>query len=147
MQTIGPTYRAYADPRWDKGMFDPLSNILASMRYALARYGSLPAAYNRKGGYHDGGVIPGRDEGYAFVQGGERVLSRPQTDAFERLVDGVLSKPTPLGPFGSLAMQPAAGPTTQVDIHNENHFREEVDLDLFNQRQDFAVRAVSGFGG
>lgn len=57
MQTIAPTYRAYRHPQYDKGMRDPLSNILASMRYALARYGSLAKAYNRKGGYAGGGLV------------------------------------------------------------------------------------------
>ena len=39
------------------------------------------------------------------------------------------------------------GSSVVNNFHNENHFTEAVDLDLFNQRQDFAVRAVSGFGG
>lgn len=51
MQVIDPTFRAYAMPGYSSNIFDPLSNILASMRYALARYGSLPRAYNRPGGY------------------------------------------------------------------------------------------------
>ena len=54
MQVIDPTFRAYAMPGYNTNIFDPLSNILASMRYALARYGSLPSAYNRKGGYLNG---------------------------------------------------------------------------------------------
>lgn len=57
LQTIGSTYRSYAHPKYNKGVFDPLSNILASMRYAIARYGSLQAAYNRKGGYAGGGLV------------------------------------------------------------------------------------------
>ena len=57
MQTIDPTYRAYAHPQYNRGPYDPLSNILASMRYALAVYGSLPRAYGRKGGYAAGGLV------------------------------------------------------------------------------------------
>lgn len=57
MQVIDPTFRAYAHPSYNKNIYDPLSNILASMRYALARYGSLPAAYDRKGGYAGGGLV------------------------------------------------------------------------------------------
>ncbi|MFD6364487.1 hypothetical protein ACFWFX_32290, partial [Streptomyces roseolus] len=34
---------------------NPLANIYASMRYAMDRYGSLPTAYNRPGGYANGG--------------------------------------------------------------------------------------------
>ncbi|MGN6037255.1 transglycosylase SLT domain-containing protein [Brevibacterium casei] len=57
MQVIGPTFRANAHPKYNKDIWDPLSNILASMRYALKRYGSLPAAYNKKGGYSGGGLV------------------------------------------------------------------------------------------
>ncbi|MEJ5915336.1 lytic transglycosylase domain-containing protein [Pseudokineococcus sp. 1T1Z-3] len=54
LQVIPPTFRAHALDGYDQDIFDPLSNILASMRYALSRYGSLPKAYNRKGGYSRG---------------------------------------------------------------------------------------------
>ena len=57
MQVIEPTFRAYARPGYDKDIFDPLSNILASIRYAIARYGDLEKAYNRPGGYADGGLV------------------------------------------------------------------------------------------
>ena len=57
MQVIAPTYSAYKHPGYNKGLYDPLSNILASMRYALGRYGSLTKAYNRKGGYSSGGLV------------------------------------------------------------------------------------------
>ncbi|MFJ7069206.1 phage tail tape measure protein [Streptomyces sp. NPDC101115] len=55
MQTIGATFNAYAGPLRGRGIYDPLANIYASMRYALARYGSLASAYNRPGGYAAGG--------------------------------------------------------------------------------------------
>ena len=52
-----PTFRAYARPGYDTDIYDPLSNILASIRYAMARYGDLEKAYNRSGGYADGGLV------------------------------------------------------------------------------------------
>ncbi len=55
MQTIGSTFNAYAGKLRSRGIYDPLANIYASMRYALDRYGSLAAAYNRAGGYASGG--------------------------------------------------------------------------------------------
>ena len=55
MQVIGPTFRAYARPGFDKDIFDPLSNILASIRYTRATYGSVRRGWDRKGGYADGG--------------------------------------------------------------------------------------------
>ena len=54
MQVIDPTFQAYRDRSLVNDIWDPMANIVASMRYALARYGSLPAAYNRKGGYAEG---------------------------------------------------------------------------------------------
>lgn len=56
MQVIDPTFRAYAKAPYNKNIWDPLSNILASVRYAVARYGSLSAAY-RGVGYENGGKV------------------------------------------------------------------------------------------
>ncbi|EOS7919905.1 tape measure protein [Enterococcus hirae] len=56
MQVIDPTFRAYAMPGFNSNIFDPLSNILASIRYALSRYGSLTNAY-RGHGYANGGIV------------------------------------------------------------------------------------------
>ncbi|RLL70518.1 hypothetical protein D7M15_16220 [Streptomyces sp. Z26] len=55
MQTIPGTFNAYAGKLRGRGIWDPLANIYASMRYALSRYGSLASAYNRPGGYASGG--------------------------------------------------------------------------------------------
>lgn len=56
LQVIDPTFRQYAMPGFNSNIYDPLSNILASIRYALSRYGSLSAAY-RGVGYANGGII------------------------------------------------------------------------------------------
>jgi SLT domain-containing protein/phage-related minor tail protein len=56
MQVIDPTFRQYATPGFNSNIYDPLSNILASIRYALATYGSLTNAY-RGVGYENGGII------------------------------------------------------------------------------------------
>lgn len=56
MQVIDPTFRAYAIPGFNTNIYDPLSNIIASIKYALATYGSLSAAY-RGVGYENGGII------------------------------------------------------------------------------------------
>ncbi|MER5501374.1 peptidoglycan DD-metalloendopeptidase family protein [Streptomyces sp. NPDC002561] len=67
MQVIGPTFRSFAGSMRNTGPFsygvstNPLANIYASMRYAKSAYGSLPAAYNRPGGYASGG-LPGVGE-------------------------------------------------------------------------------------
>lgn len=56
LQVIDPTFRSYAMPGFNSNIYDPLSNILASIRYALSRYGSLSAAY-RGVGYEYGGIV------------------------------------------------------------------------------------------
>ena len=66
MQVIDPTFKAYAMHGYDKDIWDPLSNILASMKYALGRYGSLYKAYSRAGGYAEGGLINWHGEGAIF---------------------------------------------------------------------------------
>lgn len=55
MQVIDPTFASYAMPGHNSNIYDPLSNILASLRYAISRYGSLAKAY-RGTGYANGGI-------------------------------------------------------------------------------------------
>jgi hypothetical protein len=59
MQVIDGTFAAYRDKSLPNDPFNPMANIVASMNYALSRYGSLEKAYNRPGGYADGGLVDG----------------------------------------------------------------------------------------
>lgn len=52
MQVIDPTFQAYKMPGYDN-IWDPLSNMLAAIRYTLARYGSLTNGW-RGHGYEEG---------------------------------------------------------------------------------------------
>ncbi|WP_420032228.1 peptidoglycan DD-metalloendopeptidase family protein [Streptomyces sp. cg28] len=76
MQVIDGTFRAYAGKYKRTGPFlhgvsvDPMANIYASMRYALARYGSLSRAYNRPGGYAMGGIVGGLRINRGLPRGG-----------------------------------------------------------------------------
>ena len=54
MQVIDPTFKTYARAGFNSNIYDPLSNILASIRYAVSRYGSLEKAYRGVG--YAGGV-------------------------------------------------------------------------------------------
>jgi phage-related protein len=64
MQLIAGTFKSHAGPFLHTGPFaygvseNPLAQFYASMKYALSRYGSLPAAYNQPGGYDNGGYLP-----------------------------------------------------------------------------------------
>lgn len=53
MQVIDPTFRSYAYPGYDKNIYDPLSNMLAAIRYTVSRYGSLAKGW-RGHGYASG---------------------------------------------------------------------------------------------
>lgn len=57
VQVIDPTFRAYAVPPYNQNIWDPLSNVLAGVNYAIHRYGSIPAGM-RGVAYDNGGPIP-----------------------------------------------------------------------------------------
>ncbi len=77
MQVIDPTFRAYAMPGHSSNIWDPLSNILASIRYATSRYGSLTRAY-RGVGYELGGKNT-RDGLYRLSEGNKEEWVIPMT--------------------------------------------------------------------
>lgn len=58
MQTIMSTFLTYARELAGRGIYDPFANIVASIRYTVARYGSGPAGWDRAGGYDNGGMLP-----------------------------------------------------------------------------------------
>jgi len=88
MQVIDPTFRANRDPSLSGDIYDPLANIVASMRYALGRYGSLAAAYDKAGGYAAGGTVSS-DTVPAWLTPGERVLTVDQNRMFEQFVSNL----------------------------------------------------------
>ena len=54
MQVIDPTFKSYGHPGYKSNIWDPLSNILAGMRWSIYRYGSILGGFNRRGGYAEG---------------------------------------------------------------------------------------------
>ncbi|MFI5808972.1 phage tail tape measure protein [Streptomyces sp. NPDC051561] len=83
MQTIGGTFNAYAGPLRGRGIYDPLANIYASMRYAMSRYGSLARAYNRPGGYAGGGRPRAGELAWVGERGAELVEFGPGSQVFD----------------------------------------------------------------
>lgn len=75
MQVIDPTFRAYAKSPHNKNIWDPMSNILASLRYAISRYGSIAAAY-RGVGYENGGLVS-QDGLYRMGEGNKKEMVIP----------------------------------------------------------------------
>lgn len=74
MQVIDPTFKTWAMPPYNKDIYDPLSNMLASIRYAVARYGSLAKAYSGHG-YADGG-FPKFGEYFFARENGPELVGR-----------------------------------------------------------------------
>lgn len=88
MQMRDDTFLTHADPGFTN-IWDPESNIRSSMNYAVSRYGSLPAAYNIAGGYHDGGLAPaGRGLLRKTALEPEFVLNPKMTEAFIAWMQG-----------------------------------------------------------
>lgn len=79
MQVIRGTFKAHAGSMKNTGPFsygvstNPLANVYASMRYAKSRYGSLPRAYDRPGGYAAGGFPKLGELAWVGEQGPELV--------------------------------------------------------------------------
>lgn len=101
MQVIDPTFGAYAMPGYDKNIYDPLSNMLASIRYAVSRYGSLAAAYR--------GV--GYENGIGDINLSDLLPSLPMLDVKWFKDGGILTKPAlfqmPSGGIGGAAEREA----------------------------------------
>lgn len=71
MQVIDPTFRSYAMAPYNKDIYDPLSNMIASIRYTVSRYGSLYKGWTARGykGYKNGGM-PVNGEVYVANENG-----------------------------------------------------------------------------
>ena len=57
MQVVGSTFNRYKEPGYGD-IWKGLDNILASINYTIATYGSLGAGWNRPRGYALGGIVP-----------------------------------------------------------------------------------------
>lgn len=91
LQTIDPTFQAHRDRSLPNDVYDPFANIVASMRYAMSRYGSLQAAY-RGVGYDVGGTLePGHGSYFNGTGKQERVLNPTNTRSFDTLTNMLAS--------------------------------------------------------
>ncbi|MCF2130108.1 hypothetical protein L1I79_27300 [Strepomyces sp. STD 3.1] len=133
MQVIGPTFRSFAGKYRNKGPFlygtsvDPLANVYSSMRYALSAYGSLPRAYDRPGGYDQGGWMP---PGWGFngLSTPEAVFTPGQFQAFEGAANV------------GLAAAAGGGASTQYVINARTADFTVADLDRVTRVQEARAR-------
>lgn len=92
MQTIGPTFASYALRGYDRDIFDPLSNILAGLRYIKARYKSIFNVQQAVGatpkGYDNGGWV-GNGIWGNYSNKPEMVLNNAQGAALEQSIRGL----------------------------------------------------------
>lgn len=92
MQTIGPTFSAYALRGYDRDIYDPLSNILAGLRYIVARYHSIFNVQQAVGatprGYDNGGWV-GNGIWGNYSNKPEMVLNNAQGVALEQSIRGL----------------------------------------------------------
>ncbi|MEV3855048.1 phage tail tape measure protein [Streptomyces sp. NPDC050095] len=162
MQTIGSTFNAYAGKLRSRGIYDPLANIYASMRYALARYGSLAKAYNRAGGYATGGTPKAGEIAWVGENGPELVRFRGTETVLDHqsslatvgaqvgaaMVERMTrSLPQPVPPAASVraALPTADVPTATSAGHTYNFYPRTLDmtvrdLELLQRRQDALAR-------
>lgn len=130
MQVIGPTFAHYKHPNYDLEPHeygvseDPLSNILASIRYTVANYGSLAAGWQGHG-YDSGGWLPpGITMAYNGTGVPERVLTASQYE-------------------GLAAAAQTGGPAVNVHVYPRAEHSEADIADMVERRLSFAMRAVT----
>lgn len=98
MQVIDPTFKSYARKGFASDIYDPLSNILASVRYARARYGTLAEAY--KGVGYAGGVgipkikLPAYSPESSVVNAGSSSTSNNYSPSFTLNMSGTVDRTT-----------------------------------------------------
>lgn len=71
VQVIGSTFNAYRDPSLPNDRFNPLANLVAGMRYSMARYGTsgMLGVIGKGHGYRLGGIVGERPG--LYDQGGK----------------------------------------------------------------------------
>ena len=125
MQVIDPTFRAYAMPGYGKNIYDPLSNMLASIRSAVWRYGSLAAAYR--------GV--GYESGIGDINLSDLLPDLPMLDVKWFKDGGILTKPAlfqmPSGGIGGAAEREAEAITP---LRSLKGFIQESILEIMGEK-------------
>lgn len=80
IQAIDPTFQAYRLQSLPNDVYNPLANIVAGIRYAVDRYGSLAAGMRGVAYENGGGLPPGFTMAYNGTGGFETVVPRSPMD-------------------------------------------------------------------
>ncbi len=125
MQVIDPTFRTYAMPGYSSNIWDPLSNMLASIRYAVKRYGSLAKAYR--------GV--GYKNGIGDIDISSLLPSIPMLDVRWFKDGGILTKPALFNMGGGrVGGAGEAKPEAILPINKLKDYVQEAVLEIFGNK-------------
>jgi hypothetical protein len=146
IQTIDPTFQAYRDRRLPNDPYHPLANLVAGIRYAKARYGSIAAIWPKTMGYDEGGLAGGT--GFMLKQtiAPERVLSPRQTAAFEALVPLLSGVRSGAGATGYGAADFTRGGDGALIERLEQHFHGDANEQLATRELTHALRVIKRGG-
>lgn len=143
MQVIDPTFRAHAKAPHNKNIWDPLSNILASVRYAMSRYGSLAAAY-RGTGYENGGLV-NRHQIAQIAEGNKPEMIIPLTKP-KRAMELISQALEYLGFKGQLNQIPDMLSNMAINASEKLSSLKSMSLDSVLGNINFSMPTVSNYG-
>ena len=121
MQVIDPTFRAHAMPGYDTNIWDPLSNMLAAIRYTVSRYGSLASGWTGHG----------YAAGIGNIHLSDIFPELPTLDVSWFKDGGILTKPAFFQmPSGKVGGAGEAGPEAIAPIRKLKEYIKEAVLEL-----------------
>lgn len=125
MQVIDPTFRAYAMPGYDTNIWDPLSNMLAAIRYTVSRYGSLASGWNGHG----------YAAGIGNIHLSDIFPELPTLDVSWFKDGGILTKPAFFQmPSGKVGGAGEAGPEAIAPIRKLKEYIKEAVLEVAGEK-------------
>jgi SLT domain-containing protein len=109
VQTIDSTFQAYRLPQLANDIYNPLSNIVAGIRYAIATYGSIKAGM-RGVAYDDGGWLMPNSKPVNMLRKPEPVLTPQQWRVAEQAIAEVADRNRAGSYTWNVVQQPGQSP-------------------------------------
>lgn len=142
MQVIKPTFEAFAGhmrnvaPKLHGVSTNPLANVYSSMRYAMNRYGSLPTAYNRPGGYAAGGFPDVGELAWVGENGPELVRFLHPTQVYSNSDSAAMVRQ-------AATVQAGGGRPTQLSVEAHVYVGDREITDIVDTRIEFRDAATA----